>query len=114
MRRDLDQEDLRTRASYDAVAGAYADALSGELADKPLDRALLDSFAELCAGGGPVYDLGCGPGHVACYLAERGLEVRARLDREPWSASEYPSRRCYAFARRQLVDDRADADRARR
>ncbi len=32
-----------TRASYDAVAGAYAEAMSDELQHKPLDRAL--SFA---------------------------------------------------------------------
>ena len=31
----------RTRASYDAVAAAYAEALSHELGRKPLDRALL-------------------------------------------------------------------------
>jgi hypothetical protein len=30
-----------TRASYDAVAGAYAEAMSDELRRKPLDRALL-------------------------------------------------------------------------
>ena len=36
----------RTRASYDAVAAAYAAALSDELAGKPLDRALLAVFAE--------------------------------------------------------------------
>jgi hypothetical protein len=28
-----------TRASYDAVAGAYAEAMSGELRGKPLDPA---------------------------------------------------------------------------
>jgi hypothetical protein len=38
----------QTRASYDAVAEAYATAFSDELAGKPLDRALLDGFAELC------------------------------------------------------------------
>src|SRR2546429_9908660 len=36
----------QTRASYDAVAAAYAEALSDELARKPLDRALLTAFAE--------------------------------------------------------------------
>jgi hypothetical protein len=35
-----------TRASYDAVAGAYAEAMSDELRRKPLDRALLTAFAE--------------------------------------------------------------------
>jgi hypothetical protein len=36
---------IATRASYDAVAAAYADALSDELRGKPLDRALLGAFA---------------------------------------------------------------------
>jgi len=73
----------RTRDSYDAVAEEYADAFGGELAGKHLDRALLDGFAELCrAGGGPVYDLGCGPGHVTRYLAERGVDARG-LDLSP-------------------------------
>jgi SAM-dependent methyltransferase len=72
----------RTRATYDAVAEAYADAFSSELDGKPLDRALLDGFAELCRAGGPVYDLGCGPGHVTRYLAERGVDARG-LDLSP-------------------------------
>jgi SAM-dependent methyltransferase len=57
---------------YDAVADAYAARLFGELADKPLDRALLDRFAELTRGRGPVCDLGCGPGQIARYLRDRG------------------------------------------
>jgi len=69
----------QTRASYDAVAPAYAEALSDELARKPLDRALLTAFAEQVreAGRGErrVWDVGCGPGHVTAFLA--GLGVRA-------------------------------------
>ena len=66
-----------TRASYDRVAAEYAERIAGELAGKPLDREVLDRFAAgvLAAGGGLVADLGCGPGHVGAYLAERGLEV---------------------------------------
>jgi SAM-dependent methyltransferase len=63
-----------TRDSYDRVAERYAAEVGGELAHKPLDRALLDVFAELTAGG-TVVDAGCGPGHVAAYLAARGAEV---------------------------------------
>ncbi|WP_394855642.1 methyltransferase domain-containing protein [Rhodococcus globerulus] len=37
-----------------------------ELSNKPLDRALLATFAELAHG--TVTDLGCGPGHVTAYL----------------------------------------------
>ncbi|HWO19956.1 MAG TPA: methyltransferase domain-containing protein [Kofleriaceae bacterium] len=72
----------QTRESYDAVAETYADKFEGELEDKHLDRALLDTFAELCRGAGPVYDLGCGPGHVTRYLAGRGALARG-LDLSP-------------------------------
>ena len=54
----------RTRASYDRVAGAYAAELSGELDQKPLDRALISALAEM-AGPGPIIDGGGGPGQVA-------------------------------------------------
>ena len=60
------------RRSYDTVADRYASEIGGELAAKPLDRALLDAFAETCAGG-TVADLGAGPGHVAAHLAARGV-----------------------------------------
>ena len=71
----------RIRATYDAIAEPYALALSDELDGKPIDRALLDSFAEL-AGGGQLLDLGCGPGHVTGYLAERHPDVRG-IDLSP-------------------------------
>jgi SAM-dependent methyltransferase len=56
-----------TRRSYDRVAERYATEIGDELRGKPLDRALLDGFAELTAGG-PVLDVGCGPGHATAYL----------------------------------------------
>ena len=40
------------------------------------------------------------PEEILGELREAGLELRARLDREPWTDAEYPSRRCYALARR--------------
>lgn len=64
------------RASYDRVADEYARRIAGELAHKPLDRALLDRLADRVRGAGPVGDVGCGPGHVAAYLAERGVDAR--------------------------------------
>ena len=63
------------QASYDAVADEYVRRIADELRHKPLDRALLDRFAEATRDRGPVCDLGCGPGHVARYLKERGVEV---------------------------------------
>lgn len=61
--------------SYDRVAGEYAARLFDELENKPLDRELLDRFAKSVRGNGPVCDLGCGPGHVARYLHERGVDA---------------------------------------
>ncbi|WP_326739992.1 class I SAM-dependent DNA methyltransferase [Streptomyces sp. NBC_01022] len=64
-----------TRTSYDTVAVDYASLLADELAAKPLDRAMLGAFAEhvTADGGGPVADLGCGPGRVTAYLRDIGL-----------------------------------------
>jgi SAM-dependent methyltransferase len=66
-----------TRAAYDTVAVDYAALLRTELDDKPLDRALLGTFAELVRadGNGPVADLGCGPGRVTGYLGSLGLHA---------------------------------------
>ncbi|WP_181771648.1 class I SAM-dependent methyltransferase [Amycolatopsis pittospori] len=64
----------QTRRSYDLVADRYAEELGDELRHKPLDRALLDAFAEFVQGG-TVADIGCGPGQVAAHLATRGLQV---------------------------------------
>src|ERR1700758_4581967 len=61
------------RRSYEAVAGQYADRFRGELAGKPLDRALLSCLAEQAVNGAPIADLGCGPGHVAAWLRDRGV-----------------------------------------
>jgi SAM-dependent methyltransferase len=61
------------RESYDSAAAAYAEQLAHELDRKPLDRHLLNRFAEETRGRGPVADLGCGPGHVTQYLSERGV-----------------------------------------
>jgi SAM-dependent methyltransferase len=63
------------RESYDSAADAYASHLASELAGKPLDRHLLNRFAEAIAGKGTVADLGCGPGHIARYLHDRGVHM---------------------------------------
>jgi SAM-dependent methyltransferase len=60
-------------ASYDVVAESYADKLFHELEYKPFDRELLDEVARRAHG--VICDLGCGPGHVARYLAEHGADV---------------------------------------
>jgi ubiquinone/menaquinone biosynthesis C-methylase UbiE len=63
----------RVGRSYDAVAEDYAAALSAELDHKPMDRALLGCLIEQAEPGAPIADLGCGPGHVAAWLARRGV-----------------------------------------
>lgn len=61
------------RRSYDAVAEVYTAGFRDELAGKPLDRALLACLAEQADHGSAIADLGCGPGHVAAWLAGRGV-----------------------------------------
>ncbi|MGP3950191.1 class I SAM-dependent DNA methyltransferase [Streptomyces sp. 7N604] len=63
------------RRSYDTVAEEYAARLHDELAGKPLDRALLACLLEQTERGTAIADLGCGPGHVAAWLAEKGART---------------------------------------
>jgi SAM-dependent methyltransferase len=72
---DRSYERMNVRESYDSAASAYAEHLATELVDKPLDRHLLNRFAECVTGRGLVADLGCGPGHIARYLHEQGVKV---------------------------------------
>jgi SAM-dependent methyltransferase len=85
-----------TRHSYDAVATRYAAEIGDELRSKPLDRALLDTFAEL-SGGGVSADIGCGPGHVTAYLAGRGAHVFG-LDLSPAMCATAVEATSLAFA----------------
>ena len=64
-----------TQDSYDRIADEYARQIYGELAGKPLDREVLDRFAARLRGRGVVCDIGCGPGQIGRYLADRGLDV---------------------------------------
>jgi SAM-dependent methyltransferase len=66
-----------TRTSYDTDASGYAEKVSHLLDDKPYLRASLALFADLVgeAGGGPVADIGCGPGHVTAYLHRLGVDA---------------------------------------
>lgn len=66
--------DLQT--GYDRVAEHYATEFFEELARKPFDCQQLNEFAENVRGEGDVCELGCGPGQVARYLKDRGVNVR--------------------------------------
>jgi uncharacterized protein len=66
-----EERDARVRAAYDAVAGDYSETLFNELSGLPFESWLLDRVATH-ADGGPVVEVGCGPGHVTAYLAAAG------------------------------------------
>ncbi|GAA1229640.1 class I SAM-dependent methyltransferase [Kitasatospora nipponensis] len=66
-----------TCTSYDTVAVSYADQMRDALGGAPYLRAALALFADAVAdaGGGPVADMGCGPGHVTAHLHGLGVEA---------------------------------------
>jgi SAM-dependent methyltransferase len=66
-----------TRSSYDTDAAGYAEKVRGLLDGRPYLRSSLALFTELVhgAGGGPVADVGCGPGYVTRHLHDAGLDV---------------------------------------
>jgi SAM-dependent methyltransferase len=72
---NVDWNVLDVQTGYDRVAGEYARQVFNELDGKPMDRALLDRFAREVRGLGPACDLGCGPGQIAHYLHQRGVDV---------------------------------------
>jgi SAM-dependent methyltransferase len=72
----MDSEKLAgLQAGYNKVAGHYVERIFNELDHKPLDRLLLDRFAQSVGRLGRICDLGCGPGHVTSYLHGHGLDV---------------------------------------
>ena len=69
-----------TRAVYDFSAAEYASAVGTTVTDafeRPIDRAILNAFAEDFAAveHARVLDIGCGVGRVTSYLHNRGLVV---------------------------------------
>lgn len=81
-----DPRAAKLRKGYASIAKGYRETLVDELRGKPLDRAFLDAFAERC-GDGTIIEVGCGPGQVARYLAERGARVEG-LDLSPEMIAE--------------------------
>jgi ubiquinone/menaquinone biosynthesis C-methylase UbiE len=63
------------RENYDRIADEYARRMFRELDGKPFDREQLKRFATSVQGRGAVCDMGCGPGHVARFLIDAGLDV---------------------------------------
>jgi ubiquinone/menaquinone biosynthesis C-methylase UbiE len=66
-----------TRTSYDTVAASYAEQVRNLLDETPYERAVLALFADLvrATGGGPVADVGCGPGRITAHLSELGVDT---------------------------------------
>jgi ubiquinone/menaquinone biosynthesis C-methylase UbiE len=68
------------RAVYDVAAPRYAQFVGTEISsatEGPIDRSLLVAFIELIKRrpDSRVADVGCGPGRVAAFMAEHGLDV---------------------------------------
>jgi ubiquinone/menaquinone biosynthesis C-methylase UbiE len=68
-------EPKSVRAAYDVAADDYVAAFADDLDRLPVDRSVLDITAELLCRNQPALDIGCGPGQVAQYLTERGIEM---------------------------------------
>jgi SAM-dependent methyltransferase len=66
-----------TKVSYDTVAPSYAAQVREALDGKPYLRSALALLVDLvrAVGGGPVADVGCGPGHVTALLREFGADA---------------------------------------
>ncbi len=65
----------RVRAAYDAAAIEYATQFRDELDNKPLDRELLQHYAERTVNKGIVWELGAGPGQVGAFVRKYGVTV---------------------------------------
>jgi ubiquinone/menaquinone biosynthesis C-methylase UbiE len=65
------------RTSYDTVAVSYSDQVREALGGAPYVRAAPALFADAVSDsvGGPVADVGCGPGHVTAYLYSLGVDA---------------------------------------
>jgi ubiquinone/menaquinone biosynthesis C-methylase UbiE len=68
------------RAVYDIAAPRYVQFVGTEISpatEGPIDRSLLVAFIEMIKRQTVVRvaDVGCGPGRVAAFMAERGLDV---------------------------------------
>jgi SAM-dependent methyltransferase len=66
-------ETERVRRAYGALAGVYIDRFGSRDKAHPDDLAFIGRH--LAGRPGPVFDLGCGPGHLAGYLHSLGADV---------------------------------------
>lgn len=71
----MTKQQSELEASYDRVAEHFADEFFGELEKKPFDREVLNEFAKNVRHQGLVCEIGCGPGQIARYLKDLGVDV---------------------------------------
>lgn len=66
-----------TARAYDHWAEPYTELVRTQFDRLPLDRAMFAAFADSvrAASGGPVAELGCGPGLLTAHLRDLGLDV---------------------------------------
>lgn len=65
-----------TRAGYDAIAADYTERVGTGPDANPLARSMLAAFAEIVRDpGGPVIEVGSGPGRIAAHLHALGVPV---------------------------------------
>lgn len=71
------EAELTARRGYDTMAKIYADHVAREMEVPSITRSALELFAHQVQehGAGQVADVGCGPGHITAFLAERGLDI---------------------------------------
>ncbi|MFG3555281.1 class I SAM-dependent methyltransferase [Micromonospora sp. NPDC047557] len=73
----MDARTEELRDAHDVLSEWYAKNLTGVLESMPVERAMLDLFAEMTlAVGAEIADVGCGTGRLLPYLASRGLAPR--------------------------------------
>ena len=82
------EQSEQVRRAYDKIAAAYGEHFADELRHKPQDRQLLRRFALSLPQQGRVLDLGCGPGHIAAYLAGEGSRAVCGIDLSPAMVQE--------------------------
>ncbi|MEV0898499.1 class I SAM-dependent methyltransferase [Actinoplanes sp. NPDC049802] len=73
----MDARTEELRDAHDVLSEWYAKNLVGVLESMPIERAMLDLFAEMTSAvGAQIADVGCGTGRLLPYLASRGLSPR--------------------------------------